>query len=127
MNCWESTDQEKISALMEKARTQNSAIYLAGAAVICTTEPSKDIVRAENYTRGSFKRAVKVLRWMQKEAPQHAATYEDAITYIRTKWLHREVGTNTYTGQFGSDAGPAPGPGRRQSQSAGENRGELVG
>lgn len=127
MNCLESTDQEKISALMEEARTQNSAIYLAGAAVICTTEPSKDIVRAESYTRGSFKRAVKTLRRMQKGAPQHAAIYEGAITYIRTKWLHREAGTNTYPGQLGSDTGPDPGHGGRQSQTARENRGGRVG
>lgn len=127
MNCSESTDQEKISALMEKARVQNPDVYLAGIALAFAPDAANGIDWVEGYTRGSFKRAVKVLRWMQKEAPQHAATYEGAITYIRTKWLHREVGTNTYPGQFGSDAGPAPGSGRRQSQAARENRGELVG
>lgn len=92
MNCLESIDQEKISALIEKARTQNQAIYLAGVAVICAPGPSGDIVWAEEYTRSSFKRAVKLLRRLQKETPQHAATYEGAITYIRTEWLHRKAG-----------------------------------
>lgn len=97
MNYLESTDQEKISALIEKARAQNPAVYLACVAVICAPGPSGDIVWAEGYTRSTFKRAVKILRRLQKEAPQHAATYEGAIKYIRTKWLHREAGAITYS------------------------------
>ena len=97
MNCLESTDQEKISALMEKASAQNPAVYLAGVAVICAPGPSGDIDWAGGYTRGSFKRAVKLLRRLQKEAPQHAAIYEGAITYIRPEWLSRQVGAAAYS------------------------------
>lgn len=129
MNCLESSDQEKISALMGKAMVQNPAVYLAGLAVICAFDAPTaiGIDWIEGYTRSDFKRAVKLLRGTQKQAPQCAATYEGAITYIRTKWLHREAGTNTYPGQLGGDAGPVSESGRRQSQAAGENRGELVG
>ncbi len=89
MNCSESTSPEKISVCMEKARTQDPAIYLAAAAVICAPAPGESVGLAEGYSRGSMKRAVKLLRRLQKEAPQYAPAYEDAITYIRAAWLHR--------------------------------------
>lgn len=129
MNCLESTDQEKISALMEKARAQNPDVYLAGLAVICAFDAPTaiGIDWLEGYTRSDFKRAVKLLRGTQKQAPQLTAIFEDAIKHIRAEWLHREAGAATYPGQLGGDAGPVPGSGRRQDQAAGENRGELVG
>lgn len=100
MNCSESTDQEKISALMEKAMVQNPAVYLAGLAVICAfdAQTAIGIDWIEGYTRSDFKRAVKLLRGTQTQAPQHAATYEGAITYIRTEWLHREAGAAACSG-----------------------------
>ncbi len=103
MNCSESISPEKISARMEKARAQNPAVYLAAAAVICAPAPGESVGLAEGYSRGSMKRAVKLLRGLRKEAPQHAA-YEDAITYIRAAWLHREA--VTYPGQRGNGLAP---------------------
>lgn len=89
----EPTEQDKIfMARMERARTQNPALYLAAIAVTHTPGTTEDIDWAEGHTRGDFKRAVKILRGLQKEAPQCAATYEDAIAFIRADWLRRKAG-----------------------------------
>lgn len=98
MNCLESSDQEKISALMGKAMVQNPAVYLAGLAMICAFDAPTaiGIDWIEGYTRSDFKRAVKLLRGTQKQAPQYAATYEGAITYIRAEWMGRKVGAAAY-------------------------------
>lgn len=85
-------DEKTFIAYMEKAQAQNPALYLAVIAIGSAAGAAKDIDWAEGHTRGSFKRAVKLLRGMQKEAPQCAAVYEGAIMYIRAEWLHREVG-----------------------------------
>ncbi len=122
MDYSESTSPEKISARMEKARAQNPAIYLAAAAVIFAPAPGESAGLAERYSRGSMKRAVKLLRRLQKEAPQYATTYEGAITYIRAAWLL------TYPVQRSSGLIPdrLHGPDGRRDQAARGNCGWMA-
>lgn len=84
------TESEKrFIARMEKARIENPASYLAIIAIILTPGTNEDVDWTEGYTRSEFKRAIKMLRAAQKEVPQYVGVYENAITFIRTAWLHR--------------------------------------
>lgn len=69
----------------------NGAEYIAFAAIICggVGQNGSDIV--EGYSRQSFKRAVKWLRECQRQYPNYATSYEEAIGHIRRVWLHKEV------------------------------------
>lgn len=65
--------------------------YIAFIAILCSGvgQDGADIV--EGYSRQSFKRAVKLLRECQRQYPDHAPCYEEAVGHIRRVWLHRET------------------------------------
>ena len=65
--------------------------YIAFAAIICSSigQDGADIV--EGYSRQSFKRAIKWLRECQRQYPDYAPRYEEAIGHIRRVWLHKEA------------------------------------
>lgn len=87
------TEEEKtFIAYMEKARTQNPALYLAAIAIGCASGAAEDIDWAREHTRDNFERAMCILRDCKNKAPQLAALYEDAITFIQMELLHRKVG-----------------------------------
>lgn len=82
---YDSTDQFK--RVIVRA---SSAEYIAFAAIICNGvgQDGADIV--EGYSRQSFKRAIKWLRECQRQYPDYATCYEEAIGHIRRVWLHKE-------------------------------------
>lgn len=69
----------------------NGFEYIAFAAIVCGSvgQDGADIV--EGYSRQSFKRAVKWLRECQRQYPDYAPRYEEAIGHIRRVWLHKET------------------------------------
>ena len=84
-NC-DSTDQFK--RIIVRA---NGVEYIAFAAIICSGVGQNGADIVEGYSRQDFKRAVKLLRECQRQYPNYATNYEEAIGHIRRVWLHKEV------------------------------------
>lgn len=79
--------EQEFSARMRELKAENSAVYLAMLAVLYAINGLWD-GPPEGYTRGDFKRAIKVIRVTPK-GPEHISTFEAAVTLIRQYWLHR--------------------------------------
>lgn len=69
--------------------------YLAMFAVLNAIMDAESMTMPEGYSRGTFKRAVKILRIAQrsaeKEDPKCVPGFEAAIMLICRDWLHREA------------------------------------
>lgn len=76
---------DKFAELIAKA---DAAGYIMAVAILCNSvgQDGADIV--EGYTRADFKRAIKGLRVHQRQEPQYAERYEEAIGHILRFWLH---------------------------------------
>ncbi len=81
-------DERKFLNLSRKADTTKK-IMVAAIMFNCCGEGDLDMV--EGCTHSDFKRAIKRLRELQRQIPECAAEYEEAIGHIRREWLHKEV------------------------------------
>ena len=64
-------------------------MYLAMVAMLYTTAEIP-VEPPEGYTRGDFKRAIRVIRESQAATPNLSEEFEKAAALIRRDWLHRE-------------------------------------
>lgn len=78
---------EEFSARVAELKTKKSALYLAMLAGLYVLAGFRGYP-PEGYTRGDFKRAVKVIRAAPK-GTELASTFEAAVTLIREDWLGR--------------------------------------
>ena len=83
-------DRNELHMLIETASDEE---YVSIAAILCVVSGSGIDDIPFQYSRGTLKRAVARLRMAQRGAPEYGEKYEEAISYIRREWLHREVAT----------------------------------
>lgn len=70
----------------------NTAAFLSIIAFVAAF-PNVKIDSADlvaKYSRGDYKRAIRVLRVIQQANPQYSEDIESAVALIRREWLHRE-------------------------------------
>ena len=78
---------ERFAKLIVNADATN---FIMAVAITCSGVDQDGAGIVEGNTRADFKRAIKGLRVCQKQFPQYASQYEDAIGHIRRVWLHRK-------------------------------------
>ena len=81
-------DREFLDIMMDLRATTTPG-FLAVIAFARTVTGADGMEPPEGYTRGDFKRAIKVSRSVQNDAPKYAATIEKAVALIRRDWLNR--------------------------------------
>ena len=81
--------ERKFLLRMRELSVAGGAVYLAMFATLHTmAELPMD--PSEGYTRGDFKRAIRVIREYQVTAPDFSEEFEKGAALIRRDWLHRE-------------------------------------
>ena len=75
---------------MRELSAARSAMYLAMVAMLYTTAEIP-VEPPEGYTRGDFKRAIRVIRERQAISPDFSEEFEKGVALIRRDWLHKEV------------------------------------
>lgn len=63
---------------------------LIGLLAIGHVLTGKEIHSIGNHPKAAFKRVIKRFREAQARAPEYAGEFEEAIQYIRQKWLEQE-------------------------------------
>ena len=76
--------------IMRDLRATDTPGFLAVLAFARTMTGAEGMEPPEGYTRGDFKRAIKVSRSLQSTVPQYGETIEKAVALIRRGWLHRK-------------------------------------
>ena len=85
--------EQEIISHMEELRDNSPAKYLAMIASFHVVAGLDSMCAPPNgYTRGDFKRAIRVIRATQKDSERRqdlVSILETAVTLIRREWLHR--------------------------------------
>lgn len=82
------TKRELLTIMDEFMKTDTPG-YLAMLAVCYVAAGKDDMSAPIGYSRGDFKRGIRVLREIQGDAPD-PQRIESAAALIRQEWLHRE-------------------------------------
>lgn len=86
-----SPKEKEFLTLLHEAEQRGAADYISIVAIVCAMK-DKDIEGfANRYSRGDHKRAIKLIREVQKAHPEYSDHYEPAVVFIRKYWLHREM------------------------------------
>ena len=72
-----------------EAEKSDVEAYIMTMSILCCHKRPKDTSYMGNYSKGTFKRAIKWIREVQQQDPRHSSVYEEAISYIRREWLHK--------------------------------------
>ena len=81
-------EERKFLDLFHKADTTKKIVI---AAIMSSGGAEDGLDMLENCTRSDFKRAIKRLREYQRQYPNYATCYEEAIGHIRRVWLYKEA------------------------------------
>lgn len=82
--------KQELLEIVKELRETDPAGFLSVVAVCRVITGRKGMEPPADYTRGDYKRAIKVCREIQSMVPQKADRIEEAIFLIRRDWLHRE-------------------------------------
>ena len=86
--------ERELACRIADLKSNNAPVYLAMIAILDAMAGYDS--KPEGYTRGDFKRAIKVIRAMPKE-PDFVPVSEAAVMFIRRNWLHRADGEERRT------------------------------
>lgn len=87
-----SPNEQEFLDLLHEAEQRSPAEYISIIALLGSmkSEVSDMLLEfASRYTHGDFKRAIKVVREVQRDHPEYASHWEPAVTFIRRYWLRR--------------------------------------
>lgn len=86
----EMDQRQELMGRMTELEMTSPEKFLAMFAVLHAMMGDCDVAMPEGYSRGVFKKAIRVLRMTQRRNQELVPDIELAVTLIRQKWLHRQ-------------------------------------
>lgn len=85
-------DERKFLNYMHRVESAGTPVWLATIAIICVIGGESHVDPPDGYTRGDFKRTIRVIRQVQATEPRFTADFDKAVALVRRGWLHTVFG-----------------------------------